>query len=368
MTLTEQIAAARRQVVADGYDMSIGEVMSLYREKEVVINPAYQRLFRWEISQKTKFIESLLLGIPIPPIFVFQRKTGVWELIDGLQRLSTVFEFTGILRDANGNAIPPSELDGTNLLPGLARMRWDARTDGDTQCFDSSQQLQVKRARIRVEILKQESDEEAKFELFQRLNTGGSTLSPQEVRNCVMVMMNAPFYEWLSTLTQLDAFGSTIPLTETARNEQRQMELALRFIAYRRDPYRSGLDVNEYLDDAVRRLASMSPDDRTAEQSTFERTFGLLNGAFGSDAFKRWDGVRHTGAFLISGFDAIAHGVASNIDAIMQQDATVRTDWLRDRVRQLWSEDAFRSNSGMGVRGTTRLANLLPFGVTWFQP
>jgi hypothetical protein len=86
MSLSGQIADARRQVVSDGYDMSFGELMSLYRGGELVVSPAYQRLFRWKVSQKTKFIESLLLGIPIPPIFVFQRNTGVWELIDGPRR------------------------------------------------------------------------------------------------------------------------------------------------------------------------------------------------------------------------------------------------------------------------------------------
>lgn len=87
MSLEDQILAARREIKPDGYDMSVGEIMNLYRNKELVINPAYQRLFRWKPLQKTRFIESLLLGIPIPPIFVFQSELGVWELIDGLQRM-----------------------------------------------------------------------------------------------------------------------------------------------------------------------------------------------------------------------------------------------------------------------------------------
>lgn len=85
-----EISVARKEIVADGYDMSIGEVMNLYRDEEMIIDPEFQRYFRWKASQKTKFIESLLLGIPFPPIFVFQTQKGLWELIDGLQRLSTV--------------------------------------------------------------------------------------------------------------------------------------------------------------------------------------------------------------------------------------------------------------------------------------
>jgi len=93
MSLEKEIKKARKEIVSDGYEMSLGEVMNLYKEDELKINPEFQRLFRWDITRKTRFIESILLSIPIPPIFVFQDEDGNWELIDGLQRLSTVLEF-----------------------------------------------------------------------------------------------------------------------------------------------------------------------------------------------------------------------------------------------------------------------------------
>jgi len=296
--------------------MSIGELISLYKNKELIINPIYQRLFRWEESQKTKFIESLLLGIPIPPIFVFQQSNGVWELIDGLQRVSTVLEFVGELIGPDGQRVPPSSLEGTNLLPNLADVHWNPTQEDDPKSLTTTQQLDLKRARLRVEILKKESDEEAKFELFQRLNTGGSHLSEQEVRNCVLVMVNSDFYNWLTTVATSADFETTVPLTETAKSQQKHLELALRLVAYRRTPYSPSLDVNEYLDKAALRLAHLTPAERETEDATIRRTMGVLAQALGADAFKRWDGGRHTGGFLISGFDAIAHGVASNIEAI----------------------------------------------------
>jgi Protein of unknown function DUF262 len=79
MSLQEEIAEASKKVIKDGYDMSIGELINLYRDRELFINPKYQRYFRWDESQKTRFIETLLLGIPIPPIFVYT--TGKkWEI------------------------------------------------------------------------------------------------------------------------------------------------------------------------------------------------------------------------------------------------------------------------------------------------
>jgi len=367
--LTAELKDARTQVVTDGYDMSLGELASMYRSQELVIDPNYQRLFRWQPSQRTRFIESLLLGIPVPPIFVFQRESGVWELIDGLQRLSTVLQLMGELRHPDQGLYPPLVLEGTNLLPGLAGMKWGQENGDEAETvFDMPMQLELKRARMRVEILRKESDEDAKYELFQRLNTGGSQLSEQEVRNSVLVMLNSQFYEWLVQRTQLAAFVETVQLTPKQQEEQQAVEVVLRFVAYRRHPYQRGLDVNEYLDVAARQLAKLDGHVLGAELELFEWTFNILRQSCGSDVFKRWDGERHLGAFSISAFDAIAYGVASNrneIDAIPDQD---RQGWLVNRVRALWGDGVFQANSGSGVRGTTRMSNLLPYATQYFRP
>ncbi len=65
---------------------------NLYTDNELDLHPEFQRFFRWKPSQKSRFIESLLIGIPIPSIFVYQREDGVWDVIDGVQRLSTIFD------------------------------------------------------------------------------------------------------------------------------------------------------------------------------------------------------------------------------------------------------------------------------------
>src|SRR5882762_1668266 len=110
--LTEEIITAQRFVKTDAYQMSIGEIVSMYDSREIIIDPEFQRLFRWDIGQKARLIESLLLGIPLPSIFVFEKENGSWELIDGLQRVSTVLEFMGKLRSASDHVEPPSILEG----------------------------------------------------------------------------------------------------------------------------------------------------------------------------------------------------------------------------------------------------------------
>ena len=90
MALSMEVDERRKEIRTDGYPMSISEWVSLYENDEIDIHPEFQRIYRWNDTQKTNLIESLLLGIPIPSIFVSQRKDGVWDVVDGLQRLSTI--------------------------------------------------------------------------------------------------------------------------------------------------------------------------------------------------------------------------------------------------------------------------------------
>src|ERR1700722_18701025 len=121
-----EIADAQRLVETDAYTLSVGEIVNMYRDKELNINPDFQRLFRWEIGQKSKLIESLLLGIPIPSIFVFEKEDSTWELIDGLQRISTLLEFMGLLNEpGTGHPLPPTAMVGTKYLPSLDNVVWE---------------------------------------------------------------------------------------------------------------------------------------------------------------------------------------------------------------------------------------------------
>ena len=124
MALLDEIESKRREIRTDGYAMSIGEWISLYEQDELDIHPEFQRFYRWSETQKTNLIESILLGIPIPPIFVSQRSDGVWDVVDGLQRLSTIFQLMGILRDDQKRLVDPLVLRATKYLPSLEGMRW----------------------------------------------------------------------------------------------------------------------------------------------------------------------------------------------------------------------------------------------------
>ena len=348
--------------------MSLGELINLYKNDELKIDPVFQRLFRWQDERKTRFIESILLGIPFPPIFVFQNESGVWELVDGLQRLSTLFQLAGVLKGERAQELGPLILNGTQFLPSLDNKRWDESSEDAGDGLGSALQLEIKRARVRVEILKSESDQTAKFELFQRLNTGGAGLTEQEVRNSIAVSINPEFYAWLVDLSNQDAFKRTTAQTDAAIESQGGVELVLRFLAFRSIPYQQGLDVHEYLDSALMQMATNGNFDRTSEGEVFKKTFQYLDEALQERAFKRWNGSSFSGKFLMSVFEVLATGISKNVIALEQLDDDQRSEFIITSARSLWSNDAFTENSGAGVRGTTRLAKLLPIAPQLLNP
>lgn len=368
MTLIDEVQTARQEVVTDGYEMSLGEVINLYKDTELVIDPVFQRLFRWDDQRKTRFVESLLLGIPIPPIFVFQDEDGVWELIDGLQRISTVLQLTGDLLGDRAEELGPLVLNGTRFLPSLNGKRWIPSSEEADDGIENKLQISIKRARIRVEILKSESADSAKYELFQRLNTGGVGLSEQEVRNSIAVSLNKGFYDWLTGLSNNPNFICTTRQTEVAMEKEAGTELALRFLAFRMVPYQSGMDVHEYLDDALFQLASNQDLDMAGEGEVFAKTFAFLEGALGASAFQRWNGSVFSGKFLMSLFEVIATGVSKNLPALEDMTQEDRSTFLKEKAQSLPNNPTFSQNSGAGVRGTTRLSNLLPIAEHLMKP
>ena len=304
MDLADEIGARRKEIRTDGYPMSIGEWLSLYEAGEIDIHPEFQRFYRWSEAQKTNLIESLLLGIPIPPIFVSQRPDGVWDVVDGLQRLSTIYQLLGVLKDEDGETVPPLVLGATKYLPSLGGKVWED-SESEENSLPSDARLLIKRAKISASIILRESDETAKYDLFQRLNTGGSQLSPQEVRNCILVMLNREFYAWLRELADYEPFRFCISLSDRPIEEAYDIELVLRFVVFSRmslEEIRKVGDVGVFLTERMRQVATDRSFKRKSVGAAFFRTFDTLLRTVGDEAFRRFDRSknRHEGGFLLS--------------------------------------------------------------------
>jgi uncharacterized protein with ParB-like and HNH nuclease domain len=257
--LLTQIIKRAKEIHAEAYPMSIGELISIYKEKELDIHPEFQRFFRWSNIQKSKFIESILLGIPTPSIFVSHREDGVWDVVDGVQRLSTIFEFIGIYLDDKNEKLPGSTLTATDYLPALEGIKWENPETPDCS-FPEALKLDFKRQKIDLKIVKKESDENTKYDLFERLNTLGSHLSDQEVRNCLLVMINKEFYTWLRKIADNESFVSTTSLTDRLIKEKYDMELALRFIVFSRADIQDLKNIQDIGDFITKKMRSLAQD------------------------------------------------------------------------------------------------------------
>lgn len=367
MTLNEEIDLRRREIRTDGYAMSIGEWISLYEKGELDIHPEFQRFYRWSDTQKTNLIESILLGIPLPPIFVSQRSNGVWDVVDGLQRLSTIFQLLGILKDEKGKQVPPLKLQSTKYLPNLQDLQWND-SKNPKKSLPSEAQLSLKRSKLAVSIILKESDENAKYDLFQRLNTGGSELSPQEVRNCLLIMINKKMYEWLRLLSQYEPFKTVTALSDRPLEESYDLELVLRFMLLHdldEPGFQSIGDVGIFLTDQMTLLAKLKKFDYKLNEQVFKKTFDLLENSIGEDAFKRYSvsKKRHEGGFLLSQFEVVALGLAQNV----RNNTNLASTKISNVVSGIWSDKRYTEWASSGINASRRVPRLIPLGRTLFH-
>ena len=370
--LSEEIQLAKRLVHTDAYQMSVGEVINMYVNREMIIDPEFQRLFRWDIGQKSKLIESLLLGIPLPSIFVFERADGTWELIDGLQRISTLLEFMGLLRGPEGGIEPQSVLEATKYLPALHNTVWEmpepipAFTEGDLIPIDKAHQLAIRRARLGVEILKRPSDEKTKFDLFQRLNAGGTQANSQELRNCIMLMINGEYFRAVKLSAEQPAFKTVIDVREEQLERQRHMEWAVRFLVHAKVPYDGKLDVEEYIDEGIVKLAEAG--DHLVATALMDQTFQLLESVAGGNTLRRIQQGVPAGKVGLIGLEGIAVGVAKNLNEILALGPSASKDFVRAKLLEFWNRPESTTFASPGLRGTSRIQRTVPFGELLFRP
>lgn len=329
-----QLENTRNSLSTDRLDMSFGEIMSMYERAEIIIDPEFQRLFRWDGYQKTRFIESILIGIPIPPIFIAEDEEGRWELVDGLQRISTVFSFFGILK-----TIP----EKNDWVMGKGDLVQDLE---NLACKDLplKYQLNIKRASCRVEIIKWNSKFDMRYELFNRLNTGGSELTDQEIRNAIFRGVSKEFNTFLRRMAENETF---IELVQPTRRQLEQLymdELVLRFCSL--------IDLEEELSENIShhmtsymKFAVRHPEKIPQLEKQFEGVLKILK-PIGKDVFRGRNYV-----FSTSLFDCIMVGLSNNIEFYSKE----RTDLLLEKIDKLKENEAFKKASGSASASKSRI-------------
>lgn len=215
--LVEQLEAAEREIVErsrriDFYmtEFTIEVLVDKMSKQDFVI-PAYQREFRWDLPRKSRFIESLIMGLPIPFLFFWTNPDGFLEIVDGSQRLRTIQEYVqNNLRLSNLDEIP--SLSGT-IFSDLS----------------PSRQRKINNLSIRGIVLNEHADEQARIDMFDRINTGSLNANKAEIRRGALP---GPFLDLVIELSISDILARLAPVSSKAKNERVREELVARFFAY----------------------------------------------------------------------------------------------------------------------------------------
>lgn len=311
--LIESVDKAISGVRTRAVDVSFNELFDMYKSKELIINPDFQRLFRWSEGKQSQFVESLILELPIPPIYVIEVEDGVYELIDGLQRISSYLHFRGK---------HPSNPDETEQFLTLADCDVLPMLNGHTyEDLPQAIQIKLKRHFIRMEVLRRESKKQYRYHMFKRLNTGGELLSPQELRNCTIRLLDNTFNDFLKRIVKEPGFETCMAqLTEEKREQMYMEEYALRFFAIKNDQASYEKDIGDFLTEYMESVAIPEKPagfDYTAEEQTFRTTFRVLSEALGETAFS---GVNKQGNpmgyFSSLHFEALTLGIQPHLDEL----------------------------------------------------
>lgn len=264
--------AKQRDLVTSVLDYNLGTLSELILTKSIELSPEYQRRDRWSAGRQSKLIESFLMNVPIPPIFLNEDNYGEYSVIDGKQRLTAIHEFmrgrlklTGlkIFKDINGKNVD-------NLPAAL-------------------QNIIKTRANLRAVIILRQSDPDIKFEVFQRLNTGGVKANPQEIRNSA----------WPGSLNNLilelsvnPRFHQLLHIRDRDRSaiykEMRDAEFVLRYLTFRDTWMTFSGGMMRHMDQFMATNQHMTDDDLVDVRRDFLSTLDNVAAALADHTFQRW--------------------------------------------------------------------------------
>ncbi len=246
--------------------MSIYQFMRLYDQARLIIDPEYQRNLVWKPEQKSRFIESILLSFPLPPFYVNQQIDGRYIIIDGLQRTTTLYQFvTGEFA-----------LTGLKALKGINALKFKE--------LPSGYQARIEDKNILLFVLKPSVPIEVVYELFDRINTGGTPLNRQEVRNCIF---QGKATQLLKELSQEPYFKQSIDCGVSA-TRMKDRELILHYLAFKILDFKLAYqgDMSAFLEEAMQKINVMTMAEIDTLKIDFERVMKLTYEFFGRQNFR----------------------------------------------------------------------------------
>ncbi|MBY6060064.1 DUF262 domain-containing protein [Microbacterium esteraromaticum] len=312
--LEEQLNIERRKVDVGNVSFSVREIVRMFEENELSIAPSYQRKYRWPAKVASAFIESMFLGLPIPPIFVATNDNFQWEVVDGLQRVSTLISF---LSDDPESLERIGRKEPLKLVDLAKLSQLNGTTFGD---LPVSLQRYFSRQPLQLVSLTDKSDKLVRFDLFERLNSGAISLTPQEVRSAVY---QGKFIDFVEERAATPHFSSLLKLKELDQSDGTAAEQVLKFFAYKnyRDNFKGAVAgfLNKYTDEASQSF------DYLNESRVFDATFSFLSETMNGGPFLR----SSTSVTPLVHFEAVAVAVAELLEE-GKKPVAPDSDWMHD--------------------------------------
>ncbi|MBN1548201.1 MAG: DUF262 domain-containing protein [Syntrophaceae bacterium] len=269
----------KRRIYTDKSDPPISALWMQYKEGDLILDPIFQRRKVWDDGRASRLIESVILEVPLPVFYLAESKDGKAEVIDGQQRLRSFFRFLD-------SEYP---LQGLKALPNL---------NGDKfQALNKETQKNIRNYSIRTITFKKESDENLRFEIFERLNSGAVPLNEQELRNCVY---RGKYNELLIELSSNPDFMFLMGLN-TPEKRMKDVEYVLRFAAFYHATYlKYKPSMARFLTEDMKEHQDISEEKANILRSAFKTSVSLIRSLLGKNAFKRY--YRGTGKNSPNGY------------------------------------------------------------------
>ena len=319
---------APRRILAQPYDYSVQDIVDKIKVKDIDLSPDYQRNYVWAANDETqhkcsRLIESLLLNIPIPVIyFAEQAETLKYEVIDGQQRLYTFQRF----------------LNDDFVLNGL-EIRDDVNGKKYSQ-LERKDRDEIRKRSIRAIVILNESDEEIKYEVFERLNLGSIQLTPQEIRNNTL---RGTFNDLLKELAERPLFKKMLNLR--LKSDEKNMaheELVLRFFAYHDSGYKRVKNLSFFLTEFL--MNNQNPPNSKLKSYTqlFDTTIELVNKYLKENAFSSF-GVK-TGKWTTKSNRSVYDAEMLAFSDFTNKPITITPGQFKKQLERLMTDKEFRKS------------------------
>ncbi|MCY2966393.1 MAG: DUF262 domain-containing protein [Planctomycetota bacterium] len=322
----KEIRETQREIRFDTRDFPVETIVRRFQEGSFFI-PPYQREFVWNLEDQSQFVESVVMGLPIPMMFLAEDENGTFEIVDGAQRIQTLVGFVSDELILRGLA-KLSSLNGFRFtdLPQVQQNKFTSRA-------------------LRLVILDEDTTDESRRDLFHRINKGGRNLMASERRRGVH---EGKFLTFLEKCAAFQLFQDLCPVSDRMKKRKEPLELVTRFFAYS-EKYRDFIhDVDEFLDDFVEANRDDFSKDRFKREFESTLRFVKRNFPYGfakSETAKTTPRVR---------FEALSVGVNLALRKMPNLEPAPVTEWLE-------SEEFRQKTTTHGSNSPIRLADRIEF-------